>query len=222
MLVKDVMTTTLVKISPDNSVEHAARAMLASRVSGIPVVNDSGHLVGIISEGDLIRRTELGGPAATPASDIAIPQQERASAYVKSHSWKVADAMTVNPMTIDGSASLARAAKIMEERGIKRLPVVEDGELIGIVSRSDLLKAFLVVRQDKTMTGDDAIQRIISTRLRENTGLEGFELSVTVSHGIVHLWGNVDRDECKKAARVVSETVQGVRGVVEHYSSPSS
>ncbi|MEF0941829.1 CBS domain-containing protein [Rhizobium sp. BR 362] len=218
MLVKDVMTATLVKISPDNSVEQAARTMLASHVSGIPVVDDSGRLVGIISEGDLIRRTELGGAAISSLADTTTPHRERASAYIKRHSWRVGDAMTGNPITINEDASLAKAAKMMEEHGIKRIPVIKDGDLVGLVSRADLLKAFLVTRQDKTMTGDDAIQRIIATRLGENTGLEGFELQVAVVDGIVHLWGNVDTEEGKKAARIASESVNGVRGVVEHFS----
>jgi CBS domain-containing protein len=218
MLVKDVMTATLVKISPDNSVEHAARTMLENSVSGLPVVDDMGQLVGIISEGDLIRRTEVGAGELAPLAGTKVSHEDRAHDYIKRHSWRVGDAMTGNPVTIHADASLAKAAQMMAEHGIKRIPVVKDGQLIGIVSRADLLQAFLVARQDRTMIGDDAIQRIISTRLGENTGLEGFELKVTVTDGIVHLWGNVDTEECKKAARVVSESVNGVRGVVEHFS----
>ncbi|MBB3457432.1 CBS domain-containing protein [Rhizobium sp. BK313] len=222
MLVKDVMTIALVKISPDNSVEQAARAMLASHVSGIPVVDDNGRLVGIISEGDLIRRTELGGAAIASLTDATVPHQARVKAYIKRNSWRVGDVMTTNPVTIDEDSSLARAAQVMEEHGVKRIPVMKGDQLVGIVSRADLLQAFLVTRRDKTITDDDAIQRIISTRLGENTGLEGFALKVTVSDGIVHLWGNVDTEEGRKAARIVSESVNGVRGVVEHFSARPS
>lgn len=220
MRVKDIMTTIVVKISPDNSVRQAAKVMLDNHVSGIPVVDDDGHLLGIISEGDLIRRTELGCGAAAPRAEMAIPAEERAKAYVKRSSWKVGDVMTRDPVTIDEDASPTLAANLMQERGIKRIPVTRAGELVGIVSRADLLQMILTAKQDQTAAGDDAIQRSITIRLGENTGLEGLGVKVTVDDGIVHLWGNVETLECRRAARIVAESVRGVRGVVEHFSQP--
>ena len=217
MLAKDVMTTKIVKVSPDNSVRHACKIMLDNHVSGIPVVDDDGHLLGIISEGDLIRRTELGGGAFAP-TDTAMPAEARADAYVKRTSWKVGDTMTRDPVTIDEETSLTRVAQLMQDHGIKRVPVVRDGELIGIVGRADLLRAILAANLDETASGDEGIQRSIVTRLGENTGLEGLGLKVTVADGTVHLWGNVETAECRRAARVVAESVRGVRSVVEHFS----
>ncbi|MEZ0003485.1 CBS domain-containing protein [Sinorhizobium fredii] len=222
MLVKDVMTIAIVKVSPDNSVRQAANVMLENHVSGIPVVDDEGHLVGIISEGDLIRRTELGIGAIASLAEMAMPAEERAGAYVKRSSWKVGDAMTSAPVTIDEDASLTQVAKLMLERGIKRIPVTKAGELVGIVSRADLLRAILIAKLDETAAGDEAIQRSIAVRLAENTGLEGLDVTVTVADGIVHLWGDVETAECKRAARIVAESVRGVRGVVEHFSRPDS
>ncbi|WP_095087765.1 CBS domain-containing protein [Mesorhizobium sophorae] len=218
MLVKDEMTTEIVKISPDNSVRQAAKVMLDNHVSGIPVVDDDGHLVGIISEGDLIRRTELGSGGVASPAEMAMPAEERASAYVKRSSWKVGDAMTHDPITIDEEAPLTQVAKLMQERGIKRIPVTRAGELVGIVSRADLLRVILTAKRDETAAGDDAIQRSIAIRLGENTGLEGLDVKVIVDDGIVHLWGNVETTECRRAARTVAESVRGVRGVVEHFS----
>ncbi len=217
MLAKDVMTTKIVKVSPDNSVRHACNIMLDNHVSGIPVVDDDGHLLGIISEGDLIRRTELGGGAFAP-TDTAMPAEARADAYVKRTSWKVSDTMTRDPVTIDEETSLTRVAQLMQDHGIKRVPVVRAGELIGIVGRADLLRAILAANQDETASGDEGIQRSIVTRLGENTGLEGLGVKVTVADGTVHLWGNVETAECRRAARVVAESVRGVRSVVEHFS----
>ncbi|MEY9770245.1 CBS domain-containing protein [Sinorhizobium fredii] len=222
MLVKDVMTIAIVKVSPDNSVRQAANVMLENHVSGIPVVDDEGHLVGIISESDLIRRTELGIGAIASLAEMAMPAEERAGAYVKRSSWKVGDAMTSAPVTIDEDASLTQVAKLMLERGIKRIPVTRAGELVGIVSRADLLRAILIAKLDETAAGDEAIQRSIAVRLAENTGLEGLDVTVTVADGIVHLWGDVETAECKRAARIVAESVRGVRGVVEHFSRPDS
>ena len=214
MRARDVMTTKVVRISPDNSVRQAAAIMLDNHVSGVPVVDDDGHLLGIISEGDLIRRTELISHAL---SSPEMSADERANAYVKRHSWKVGDAMTPDPVTIEEDASLARVATVMLERGIKRIPVTRDGALVGIVSRADLLHAILAAKTDETVPGDDAIQRSIVVRLGEGTGLEGLDVEVTVSDGIVHLWGNVETADCRRAARILAEGVRGVRGVVEHF-----
>jgi len=220
MLAKDVMTTKIVKVSPNNSVRQACKIMLDNHVSGIPVVDDDGHLLGIISEGDLIRRTELGGGAFAP-TETAMPAEARADAYVKRSSWKVGDTMSRDPVTIDEETSLTRVAQLMQEHGIKRVPVMRAGELIGIVGRADLLQAILAAKQDETAAGDEGIQRSIATRLGENTGLEGLDVKVTVADGTVHLWGNVETAECRRAARVVAESVRGVRGVVEHFSQSS-
>ncbi len=217
MLAKDVMTTKIVKVSPDNSIRQACKIMLDYHVSGIPVVDDDGHLLGIISEGDLIRRTELGGGVFAP-TEIAMPADERADAYVKRCSWKVGDTMSRDPVTIDEETSLIRVAQLMQEHGIKRVPVMRAGELIGIVGRADLLQAILTAKQDETAAGDESIQRSVATRLGENTGLEGLGVKVTVADGTVHLWGNVETAECRRAARVVAESVRGVRSVVEHFS----
>ncbi|MBX5203770.1 CBS domain-containing protein [Rhizobium sp. NZLR1] len=222
MLVKDVMTVKIIKVSPDNSVRQAAKIMLDNHVSGVPVVDDEGHLLGVLSEGDLIRRTELVSGAIASLEEMALPSEARANAYVRRTSWRVGDAMTPDPLTIDEEASLARVAKLMHERSIKRIPVVRGRELVGIVSRADLLQAILVARQDETGGGDEGIQRSIVTRFGENTGLEGLDLSVTVTDGIVHIWGNVETTECRRAARVLAEGVHGVRGVVEHFTAPDS
>lgn len=220
MRVKDVMTKVVVRLSPDNSVRQAARLMLDHHVSGLPVVDGEGHVVGVITEGDLIRRTELCSGVAGIQADLTTPAEARATAYVKRSSWKVGDAMTASPVTIDEDASIMRVAAMMQERGVKRIPVLRDGELVGVVSRADLLQAILAAKQDETQTGDDAIRRSILTRLDENTGLEGLGIEVSVSDGTVHLWGKVETAECRKAARVLAEGVHGVRGVVEHFPDP--
>ncbi|WHO73760.1 MULTISPECIES: CBS domain-containing protein [Rhizobium] len=217
MLVKDVMTTAVVALSPDNSVRQAAKLMSDQHVSGIPVVNGAGQLLGIISEGDLIRRTELSGRASPLKADMELGPDERASAFIKRCAWRVGDVMTSDPVTIDEDAPLSRVAGLMQDRGIKRIPVLRDGELVGIVSRADLLPVIFAVKPDDTATGDEAIRRSILVRLGENTGLEGSDVTVTVTDGTVHFWGNVQTAACRRAARILAEGVHGVRGVVEHF-----
>jgi len=220
MQASDVMTTKIVSVSPENSVRHAAEIMLEHRVSGLPVIDGRGVLVGVISEGDLIRRTELGAEAIISITNSAMAAEERAFAFIRRSSWKVGDAMSRNPVVVDEAASLAHVSRLMQEHGIKRIPVACDGELVGIVSRADLLKAIILAEHDDPATGDDALRRSIVVRLSEDTGLEGFDLKVTVLEGVVHLWGDVTTEECRRAACVVAENVRGVRGVVEHFSQP--
>jgi CBS-domain-containing membrane protein len=194
--------------------------MFDNNVSGVPVVDDEGRLLGIISEGDLMRRTELCSGATASQPDARLAADDIAAAYVKRCSWRVGDAMTADPVTIDEDASVARVAKILQERGIKRVPVTRNGELVGIVSRRDLLQAILSAPQDNMPAGDEAIRRSVLVRLGENTGLEGLDVTATVSDGVVHLWGKVETAGCRRAARLLAENVRGVRGVVEHFPDP--
>lgn len=217
MRVKDVMTKNVIRLSPDNSVRQAAALMLDNHVSGLPVVDDEGHLLGVLSEGDLIRRTELCSTMVASPAELELAPDERAKAFVKRCSWKVGDAMTTDPVTVDEDASVVRVSRLMQEHGIKRVPVIRNEELVGIVSRADLLKAILAAKQDQTLTDDQAIERSIFTRLGENTGLEGLDVTAAVSDGIVHLWGCVESTDLRRAARILAENVRGVRGVVEHF-----
>jgi CBS domain-containing protein len=221
MMVRDVMKIKVIKVSPDNSVKRAAEAMLANHISGVPVIDDEGQLVGLITEGDLLRRTELGQAISTIADESLTPE-EKAKTYIKSNAWKVADVMSRNPVSVEEDTSLARVAYLMEEHGIKRLPVMRAGAVVGIVSRADLLEAIISAKSDETASGDEAIRRSIMIRLSENTGLEGQDVSVTVSDGVVHLWGNVSTEDCRKAARVAAESVRGIVGVVDHFPKHES
>ncbi|MGO4837873.1 CBS domain-containing protein [Rhizobiaceae sp. 2RAB30] len=218
MKAKDVMTAKVVTVSPDHSIRHAAKIMMDNGVSGLPVVDDAQRLVGVISEGDMLRRTELGlgGMVATPGEEA--DREQKARSYVKAHSWRVSDVMTPDPVVVDEETSLARIAALMGEREIKRVPVLRNGALVGIVTRADLLYAIATAKLPDTTRGDEAIRRSILARFDENTGLKDLNISVTVAGGMVHLWGEVDTEECRQAARVVAEGVRGVEGVVEHFS----
>jgi CBS domain-containing protein len=206
MKAKDVMTANVVTVSPDHSVGHAARIMLEYRISGLPVVDDGGHLVGIVSEGDFLRRSELGAPA---------PGEARS--YVKGHSWKVADLMTSDVIVADEDTPIARIAALMREHGVKRIPVLRRQRLVGVVSRADLLRVFVAAKfDDATAAGDNAIRRSILTRLRDDVGVKGDALTLTVSNGLVHFSGTVGSQTERDALRVVAEGVRGVKGVFDH------
>jgi len=216
MKAKDVMTADVVSVSPDHSVRHAARMMLDHRISGLPVIDDAGHVVGIITEGDLMRRSELGAQALAPIERRL--KEDQAGAYVKSHSWKVADVMTSHPAKVDEETPLPQIAALMVERGIKRVPVMRGEHLVGIVSRAELLRVLITAQFDATAPGDDAIRRSILTRLREDAGIKLDELDLTVADGLVHVSGAVSSQNERDAIRVVAEGVKGVKGFFDHLS----
>ena len=218
MQAKDVMTANVVSVSPEHSVRHAARIMLDHRISGLPVLDDDGRVVGILTEGDLMRRSELGVQALAPVDRQSGTEESNAGAYVKSHSWKVADVMTSDPVKVDEETPLPRIAALMVERGIKRVPVMRGEHLVGIVSRAELLRVLITARSDATAPGDDAIRRSILTRLREDAGINVDELDLTVADGLVHVSGAVSSQSERDAVRVVAEGVRGVQGVFDHLS----
>ncbi len=213
MRVKDLMKSNVITVKPDNSVKHAAQIMLARRVSGLPVIDDDDILVGIITEGDLLRRREIGAENHhSGKGNVA----ELAAAYVKNHSWKVADVMTQGVIAVEEEASVGRVAALMDDHHVKRVPVTHDGQLVGIVSRVDLLRLIAMAEPDECAPGDIAIRRSILSRLGEMAFDNFVKLSIIVSYGVVHLWGNVGSTSEREAARVVSEGVRGVTGVVDH------
>ncbi|MER8780218.1 CBS domain-containing protein [Mesorhizobium sp. M1006] len=202
------MTANVVTVSPDHSVRHAAQIMLDHRISGMPVVDDDSRLVGIVSEGDFLHRSELGPAAISP---------NEARGYVKGHSWKVADLMTSDVVTADEETPIERIVMLMQEHGIKRIPVMRGQRLVGVVSRADLLRVVVAAKfDDDTAAGDDAIRRSILTRLREHAGVKGDALTLRVSNGLVHFSGTVSSQRERDTVRVVAEGVRGVKGVYDH------
>ena len=214
MQTKDLMTSTVVTVSREHSIWHAAQIMLDCAVSGLPVVDDGGYLIGIVTEGDLLHRIECGDEGQMWAARTPAMLEQRIGAYIKSHSWRVGDAMTTQVISIGEDSSLSRASALMIRNRIKRLPVVRDGRLVGILSRKDLLRVVAAVRPDKIASGDDAMRLSILTRLREHKYLQSAHLTVAVlDNGDVHLGGMVRSDTERTLARVVAESVQGVTSV---------
>jgi CBS domain-containing protein len=214
MYAKDIMTTTVATASSGSSVRQAVRIMLERGVSGLPVIDNDARLVGIVSEGDLLRRTELGNSEYAAAIGPASAKQDRN--FAKAQTGNVADIMTTSVVTVAEDAPLGRVAALMEEHGIKRVPVMRKGKLVGIVSRADLLRAIATAKFDDTEDKDTAIRQEIVARLCEVTGVDQIALGVTVSDGIVHLWGIVDSERDRDAAVVTVESVSGTKGVYDH------
>lgn len=214
MKASDVMTTDVISVDPEMKVLEAAKLMLDRRISGVPVIDKTGQLAGILTEGDMMRRAELatGRPWWLSAATSA---QEKAVSYTKGHGLKVGDVMTREVLTLQEDEPLDRIAMLFEERGIKRAPVVRHGKVVGIVSRANLLQGVVA---GKSLPGprDEEIRSAILTRAPQEAGIRDALISVTVGNGVVHLWGNLASQEERDALRVVAETTEGVREVRDH------
>ena len=216
MQAREVMTSRVISVSPETSVRHVAQILLRHRISAVPVIDDDLSLVGMVSEGDLMERPELGAQRSDWWLGLLDCPEAKALEYVRSHGKQAKEVMTTSVITVAPETPLSRIAAVLEEERIKRVPVVENGRVIGIVSRADLLRAMASAPEDQTAPGDDALRLAILTRLREDAGLENCQIKATTSEGIVHLWGSVPSDPHKQAAGVAVRTVRGVRGFVDH------
>jgi CBS domain-containing protein len=213
MRAKDLMTKDVVTASPESSVEDVIGLMLKYRISGIPVIDNSDKLVGIITEGDLMRRAELQMPLPKASGTTT---EKKAKAYVKAHSLKVKDAMTKEVVTVDENETQEQIAMTLEERGIKRVPVMRNGRVIGIVSRANLLRSLATGKSGTTNPSDSQIKLAIVTTAEVDAAVRLPLVDVMVTDGIVHLWGNVASEAERKAMSVVAENTAGVKVVKNH------
>lgn len=212
----DVMSRTVVTVMPGHSVRHAAQIMLDHHVSGLPVVDGDGHLVGILTEGDLLRRVEYGLSGARPRWIEATSPDGAARDFVRSHAWRVGDVMSTPVAAITESTPLADVAVLFGTRGIKRVPVLRDGQLVGVVSRADLLCVIASSRPERIAAGDEAIEISANARLSDAGAVFQSRPEATVADGVVHLWGRVHSAAERDAARVAVETIEGVCAVEDH------
>jgi CBS domain-containing protein len=215
MLVRDVMVAPVITVGPSATVQEVAKLLLEKQISAVPVLDNNGKLVGIVSEGDLLHRVEAGTERHRSWWLRVLTESDTLAAeYVKSHSRKVSDVMTRDVITTSPQAPLHEVAALMEKNAVKRLPVLENGQLVGVVSRANLLQAVASARQllDIAPTDKAIRDRILASLKKEawsHTGL----LNVTVTNGVVDLWGVADSDAERKAIRVAAESAAGVGAV---------
>lgn len=216
MRVESVMTTPVINVGPSTSIGEAAKLMLAHRISGLPVVDGGGRLVGVVSEGDLLRRSELGTERKRPWwLEFFVSPGRIAEEYAHTHGRKVEEVMSVDVATARRDASLDDIIGLMSRRRIKRLPVMEDGRLIGIVTRSDILRALALTLPSAgthQAVDDEQIRKAVMAELaRQNWG--GPFIRVNVKKGEVELAGSILDERERMAARVAAENVPGVKSV---------
>ncbi|HUB44485.1 MAG TPA: CBS domain-containing protein [Acetobacteraceae bacterium] len=214
----DVMTPDVITVHPDTPLDQVVTLMLASHISGVPVM-DEDSLVGIISEGDLLRRIELGTqPRRSHLLEAFSSTTSLAAEYTRTRGRKASEVMTTDVVSVEDTAPVSVIVEVMETYHIKRVPVLCDGKLVGIVSRANLLRALASKLQavPDPLPNDRRIRMTVFNELQEHKwGGRVAQLDVTVQDGVVTLWGMVSSEEQRTAVRVAAENVPGVTRVVD-------
>jgi CBS domain-containing protein len=221
MKARDIMTMPVFTIAPDTQVRDIAELLIERRISGVPVV-ENGRLIGFVSEGDLLRRPELGTDSyrATGGWWLRLFRGDPSSAqYVKSHARRARDIMTRDVITVGEDTPVAEIANLLATRRMKRVPVLRGEEMVGIISRADLVRMLAAKPRAGNAArpkGDVGIRRRLLAELERQPWWRTDMSHFTVADGVVHFWGLFDSQDEANAARVAAENVSGVRKVEDH------
>jgi CBS domain-containing protein len=218
MRAHQIMTRPVITVTPETKIADAANTMLQKHVSGLPVVDAAGKLVGVVSEGDFIRRSEIGTQRKRGRFlKFILGPGKAATDFVHEHGSRISEIMTPEPLTITEDTGLEAIVELMEKNNIKRLPVMRGDKIVGIVSRSNLLQAVASIARDvpDPTADDDHIRNRVIDAIEKNDWCP-FGLSVIVRDGIVHLSGVITEERSRQAAVVAAENVTGVVKVHDH------
>ncbi|RUY96557.1 MULTISPECIES: CBS domain-containing protein [unclassified Mesorhizobium] len=211
-----IMSKPVVGIDPSASIAEAAGLMLFKKISGFPVIRDDGTLVGIVSEGDFLRRGELGTQRKRSRwLEFLVSPGKAADEYAHANGRRIEEVMSQDVVTAPPTASLAEVVELMTRHHVKRVPVVDAGKVVGIITRSDLLRALLNVLPDATPSAidDEEIRQNITTELATKKWAGKDLINVTVKNGVVKLSGAIFDERERQAAIVAAENVSGVKAV---------
>lgn len=215
MKAHDVMVSPVITAKPSTSVREVAELFLKYRISAVPIVDGDDRVIGIVSEGDLLHRAEAGTERRRSWWLRAFASNETlAQDYVKAHTQRVEDVMTRDVIVARPYTPVHEVAALLEKNGIKRVPVVENDRVVGIISRANLIQAVASARRVLDMPlSDSAIRDKLLAHLKRQPWAHTSLVNVTVSNGVVDLWGSAQSDAERKAIRVAAETAPGVTAV---------
>jgi len=220
MKAKDVMTHCLVSITPETSIRDAIARMISHEVSGMPVIDAEGKLVGMVTEGDFLRRIEMHTEAPRRRwLELLLGPGSDAAEYARSHGNTVRDVMSSKVVTVSKDTPLSEVVRLMEEHAIKRIPVIDDGQLVGIVSRADLMFAlgeYLTKPKEAASISDESIRRTIVAEMKKQPWCPVQALTIRVRKGFVDLGGIIFDEQQRRALHVLVGNVQGVKGLHDH------
>jgi CBS domain-containing protein len=222
MIVGQVMTREPITVTPDTTIAEGAQLMLDHHISGLPVIGADHMVVGIVTEGDLLRRAETGTERHRSRwLELLLGPGRLAHDYVDAHARKVGEVMTTDLVFVSPQDPLEHVVELMEKRRIKRVPVIANGRLAGIVSRADLVRALLSGLTQKEASAkepatDAEIRKAIVAIIDKEPWGPRFSVDVTIKDGIAHLRGTVTDDRERTALTVAAENVPGVKAVRDH------
>lgn len=218
MQAKDVMTTSVATIAATATVQDAAKLMFERRVSGLPVTDGSGRIAGILSEGDLLRRSELGTDRQGSwwLRLLSVAEENAAAEFIKTHAVRVADVMTCPVISVSEKAPIEELALLLEKHHIKRVPVLRGDKIVGIVSRADLVRRLAMGQHVRPMAGSDRMLREEALAHFKKTGVDTTYLNVMAESGVLHLWGAAMSQVEKRALLVAAEEAAGMGKVEDH------
>ena len=216
MQARDVMVCGVISVGPDIPVQIAANAMVSNCVSALPVIDIYAKLVGIISEGDLIRRVEIGTERhPSGAGETPMPSDSLAREFVRSRAKRVSDVMTREVITAQPETSLREIANMMERHSIKRVPIVENERVVGIVSRANLLQVLARVNDTDWVESDRVLHQRFVDSIKDQPWA-GRPFNIIVNDRCADLWGFVYSVDEKTAVRVAAEATPGIESVSDH------
>ncbi len=219
MKARDVMTKSVVSVGPDTPVREVAARMTEQRISGVPVVAADGAILGMVTQGDLLHRKELGTEAKHRWWLRVFSDPDRLAAeFTKSHGLKAADVMARQVVSVTEEAELSDVAAILDRNRINRVPVLRNGALVGLIARSDLVKALSHVPSAKVSAEVDnaTLQRVIADKMKAQSWLSAGYLTTIVTDGTVALWGHIESPVQHRALLVLIEETTGVKAVDDH------
>jgi CBS domain-containing protein len=221
MKANDVMTPTVVAVAPETPVPEIARLMLERRVSGLPVIDAKGVVIGVVSEGDLMRRPEID--TDKPRSwwlRVFLSDEDLARRFAKTHGLHAKDIMTRPAVTVAPNAELTDVVHVLEAKRIKRVFVVDKGRVAGVITRADLLRALyareVLAAKAVPPTDQEIRAQIVKALGEQEDWASGAVVNVQVADGVAHIWGQTEYESQRKALLLLVEGVPGVKAVVPH------
>ncbi len=218
MKARDVMTAPVITAAPETPIREIASLLLEHRISGLPIV-EGGRVVGILSEGDLLRRIEIGTERRRSKwLDVLIDPNVQAADFSASRGMLARDVMTSDVVSVAPDSDLAEVARLLEQHRIKRVPVIDGERLVGIISRANLLRALALYQPPavQDLQSDEAIRKALQERLADEEWFRASRVNVVVSDGVVHFWGTVKSEEQRRALEVAARSIPGIRDVQNH------
>jgi len=213
------MTQYVTSVGPNDAVSRAVRIMLQNEISGLPVIDTFGRLVGMITEGDLLRRAETATQRRRPRwIELFVSPGRLADEYAHSHGRKVSEIMSIDPVSVAEATPLEEVVTLMEKRRIKRVPVMRGDKVVGIVSRANLLHALARLSgETKPVQADDrAIREQLLGELQKQRWAPLPSVDLIVRDGVIDLWGSITDERMRQALVVAAENIPGVKAVNDH------